>query len=226
MKLLAIDTSTEACSAALLVDDDIQERYQLAPRLHAELILPMCESLLNEAGLSVNQLDGIAFGRGPGAFTGVRIATGVVQGIAWAAELPVLPISSLAAMSLHAMQQHNCTHVAAAFDARMSEVYWGCYVQEGDDVGLVGEECVIAPDKVILPADQANWFAAGTGWRSYNEALMNSVGEAISGTDADIYPHAAAVARLGVAAFNRNEQLPAGQALPVYLRDKVAEKSS
>lgn len=224
MKLLAIDTSTEACSAALLIDGDVRERFQIAPRLHAELILPMCDSLLDEAGLAIGQLDGIAFGRGPGAFTGVRIAAGVVQGMAWAADLPVVPISSLAAMSLYAMQQHACTHVAAAIDARMGEVYWACYAQEGEAVCLVDEECVIAPDKVSLPAGATSWFAAGTGWGSYREVLMDAVGTAISSTDIEVYPHAAAVARLGAVAFTQNEQRPAEQALPVYLRDKVAEK--
>ena len=111
MKLLALDTATEACSAAVWVDGAVLERYELAPRRHAALILPMIEAVLAEAGLSPPQLDAIAFGRGPGAFTGVRIAVGIVQGIAFAADLPVIPISTLAALALGAEQELSLIHI-------------------------------------------------------------------------------------------------------------------
>jgi tRNA threonylcarbamoyladenosine biosynthesis protein TsaB len=127
MKLLALDTATEACSAAVWVDGTVLERYELAPRRHAALILPMIEAVLAEANLSPLQLDAIAFGRGPGAFTGVRIAVGIAQGIAFAADLPVIPISTLAALALGAAQETGYSRIAAALDARMGEVYWGVY---------------------------------------------------------------------------------------------------
>ena len=123
MKILALDTSTEACSAALLIDTEIHQRYEVAPREHGALILPMIETLLSEAGCAPTQLDALAFGRGPGAFVGVRIATGVAQGIAFAADLPVIPVSSLAAMA----QSVEHGNVYSAIDARMNEVYWGAY---------------------------------------------------------------------------------------------------
>lgn len=226
MKLLAIDTSTEACSAALLVDNDISSFFEIAPRRHAELILPMCEGLLNEAGLAVSQLDGLGFGRGPGAFTGVRIATGIVQGMAWSADLPVLPVSSLAALALSAIQRHACEQVAVAMDARMNEVYWACYRRKGDEIELAGEECVVSPSAVMLPQAEGKWFGVGTGWSAYADLLQNTVGEHIESIEAEQYPHAESIARLAAMAFERNEQVPAEQAIPVYLRDKVADKKA
>ncbi|HED40783.1 MAG TPA: tRNA (adenosine(37)-N6)-threonylcarbamoyltransferase complex dimerization subunit type 1 TsaB, partial [Chromatiales bacterium] len=143
MKLLAIDTATEACSAALSINGEISERYEIAPRQHATLILPMIDSLLSEAGITLAQMDAIAFGRGPGAFTGVRIGVGVVQGLAFSIERPVVPVSSLAAMAYGAMAKFNATNVLAGIDARMGEVYWGAY-QRSSDGGMreVGEESV------------------------------------------------------------------------------------
>ena len=123
MKLLALDTATEACSAAVLADGEVLERYELAPRRHAALILPMIESVLAEAGLEISQLDAIAVGRGPGAFTGVRIAIGIAQGIAFAADLPVALVSTLAALALGTARDTGATRIAAALDARMGEIY-------------------------------------------------------------------------------------------------------
>ena len=133
MKLLALDTATEACSAAVWVDGGVAERYLLAPRRHAALIMPMIEDVLAEAGLGVGHLDAIAFGRGPGAFTGIRIAVGITQGIAFAADVPVVPISTLAALALGAAREFEQTHIATALDARMGEIYWGVYRVDGDD---------------------------------------------------------------------------------------------
>ena len=132
-KLLAIDTSTEACSAALGIGGDVRERYEFAPRQHAELILPMVDALLAEGQIKLKDLDGLAFGRGPGAFTGVRIATGVIQGLAFGAGLPVVPVSSLAALAQGAAPGHSS--IMSAFDARMGEVYWGAFAV--DKQGLV-----------------------------------------------------------------------------------------
>ena len=145
MKLLAIDTATEACSAALYIDGNILEKYEVAPRQHAELILPMIDALLAEAELELASLDGLAFGRGPGAFTGVRIATGIVQGLAFASDLPVVPVSTLAAMAQGAANQSNT--ILSAIDARMGEIYWAIFTV-GDD-GLVkpqSDEQVTKPE--------------------------------------------------------------------------------
>lgn len=223
MKLLALDTSTEACSAAVLVDDEVIERYEFAPRRHTALILPMIDAVLAEAELRIEQLDGLAFGRGPGAFTGVRIATGVVQGIAFAADLPVMPISTLAAMARETMYEHNITHVAVALDARMKEVYWGVYKAGADGgVVLVGEERVCAPDSIPVSDDEnQEWFGAGSGWVPHVDLLQQRF--RVKQWWGDCYPRAGDIAMLGALAYQRGEMVPAEQALPIYLRDKVTQ---
>lgn len=220
MKLLALDTATEACSAAMWVDGAVLERYELAPRRHAVLILPMIESVLAEAGLSVRQLDAIAVGRGPGAFTGVRIAVGVAQGIAFAADLPVAPVSTLAALALGAAQATGQARVAAALDARMGEVYWSLYAVVGEDAELLGEERVCAPETVAAPPGQ--WFGAGSGWVAYAETLAQRL--TVSGWRGDCYPHAGDIARLAAVPSRRSAWVAAERALPVYLRNEVAAK--
>ena len=133
--LLALDTATEACSVALLHDGKVTSHYEVIPRLHAQKLLPMIQTLLADAGVELSAVDAIAFGRGPGAFTGVRIAIGVVQGLAFALERPVLPISNLAVLAQRAHREHGATQVAAAIDARMDEVYWGCYREDAGGAG-------------------------------------------------------------------------------------------
>ncbi len=127
MKLLAIDTAGEACSAALYIEGAVQERFELASRRQSELILPMMEELLAEAELGLTQLDCLAFGCGPGAFTGLRIATGVIQAAAFASDLPVAPVSTLAGLAQGQFRQKGHRHLLPCFDARMQEVYWGAY---------------------------------------------------------------------------------------------------
>ena len=136
--LLALDTATEACSVALLHDGRVLSHYEVIPRMHAQRLLPMIKDLLAEAGVALSAVDGIAFGRGPGAFTGVRIAIGVVQGLAFALERPVLPVSTLAVLAQRALREQGAQQVAAAIDARMDEVYWGCYRAEQGEMRLVG----------------------------------------------------------------------------------------
>lgn len=220
--LLAIETSTPACSAALSVDGEVIERYALAPRQHATLMLPMIESLLLEAGLTVRQLDAIAFGRGPGSFTGVRIAASMVQGIAFAADLPVVPVSTLAALALGGMREASLPRMMAAMDARKSEIYWGCYTQTGGNViALQGSECVCTPDAVPECAQQ-EWVGVGSGWGAYGEPLMQRLGERVVRLLPDLEPRAADVARLGVHEFHQGVRLGADEAVPVYLRNNVA----
>jgi len=225
LKLLAIDTSTEACSAALYVDGETRHKHVIAPRRHTDLILPMLEDLLNEAGLSLQALDGLAFGRGPGAFTGVRIAAGVIQGIALATGLPVAPVSSMAAMALQMHRQYATEHVLIAIDARMGEVYSSAYrcLKDGQ-VQELSQERVCRPEQVNVPQVQGQqWTGAGTGWASYRDALAQSMAEGIR-IIPDIYPDAIDVALLGMRLLEMGGGVAADQALPVYVRDQVAQR--
>lgn len=226
MKLLAIDTATEACSAAIYIDGEIVQRYRIAPREHSHIILPMIEELLVDTGCSLSAMNAIAFGRGPGSFMGVRIAAGVTQGIAFAHDLPVVPVSTLAAIAQTAHMQTQAEKVLAAIDARMNEVYWGVY--ELSDSGLMqpdGEECVIPPGH-LSAQHGTGWTAAGTGWSSYRDELETTIGKhAITTVIDDCFPTAAAIATLGMAGFDAGNHVTASQAVPVYLRDNVAKKS-
>ena len=222
-KLLAIETSTPACSAALWAGEEVVERYALAPRQHAALMLPMIESLLLEADISVAQLDAIAFGCGPGSFTGVRIAASVVQGIAFAADLPVVPVSTLAALALGGMRVTGGEQLMAALDARKAEVYWGCYKREGNGaVALLGSECVCAPADVPCP-DGSDWVGTGSGWEACGDELMKRTGGQVVRVLPDFEPHAADVAVLGSHAYRQGKTVSPEAAVPVYLRNNVAE---
>jgi len=226
VKLLALDTATEACSAALYVDGNIIQRYQLAPREHTGLILQMLDDCLAEGGLSLSGLDALAFGRGPGSFMGLRIAAGVVQGISLAHDLPIVPVSTLESIAHIQMQQHGALRVLAAIDARMSEVYWGAFINKAGTPILQAEEMVVSPDQVPLP-DSQGWSGAGTGWGSYAEVLNQRLGDRLSSSVAEVYPSAASIAQLAVAKLASGETgVDASQAIPVYLRDQVAKKAA
>ena len=217
--LLALDTATEACSVALLHDGKVWSHYEVIPRLHAQRLLPMIKDLLAEGGIALSALDGIAFGRGPGAFTGVRIAIGVVQGLAFALDRPVLPVSNLAVLAQRAMREHGAQQVASAIDARMDEVYWGCYRAEQGEMRLAGVEAVLPPEQASLPRDASgDWFGAGTGWGTFAARIPLVV----VGQEPNMLPHALDLLALAQFAWARGEALPADQAQPVYLRDKVA----
>lgn len=221
MKLLAIDTSEDACSAALSIDDAVSERFELAPRRHSELILPMMEDLLVAAGLGLAELDALAFARGPGSFTGVRIAASIIQGSALGAGLPVVPVSSLQALAQGARRQCGATRVLSALDARMHEVYWGAYrVDAGGIMRPLIDETVCAPSRVPVP-DGDGWTAVGSGWKPYAEALgSRCVVEGVLQGDALV--HAQDVAVVARALFAEGVAVKAEQALPVYLRNEVA----
>ncbi len=217
--LLALDTATEACSVALLHNEHVFSRYAVIPRLHAQSILPMISEVLAEAGIAKSAVDAIAFGRGPGAFTGLRIAVGVVQGLAFALERPVLPVSNLAAIAQRAYREHGAEQIAVAVDARMHEVYWGCYQVEDGEVCLQGVEAVLAPERAALPEGaQGQWFAAGTGWQAYAESLALPV----YGADKQLLPHAEDILTLALSMWQRGEAVTAQEAQPIYLRDQVA----
>ena len=224
LKLLALDTSTEACSAALSIDGVITQKYRLAPREHTHLILGMIENLLEDAGLKSSEIDVMAFGRGPGSFMGVRVAAGVVQGIAFAHSIPVVPVSTLAALASVAMEETGKTQVLAAIDARMKEVYWGAYHQnEAGQIVLQAEECVVAPDKAPIPAT-GDWVTAGTGWASYGDIMKPVLGERCIGCLDECFPSAEAVAKLALLSYENGAAVSAAEAVPVYLRDNVASK--
>jgi len=233
MKLLALDTSAAGCSAALWLGSTeaglAYERFEIAPRGHTRLLMPMVRGLLQEHGLAPADLDAVAFACGPGSFTGLRIATGVVQGLAWGLNIPVIPVSSLAAVALDALTQADATQgqrVAVAFDARMGEVYWGCYqLLDGAPV-LLGKERVCAPSALAMEAadssaGDAGWLGAGSGW-ALSEQMPEAVTSALVALPSiDLVPRAACVARLAAKQFAAGAGVSAQQAQPVYLRDEV-----
>jgi tRNA threonylcarbamoyladenosine biosynthesis protein TsaB len=220
-RLLAIDTSGETCSAALLYGADVVQKLEFAPRRHGDLILGMMARLLAEAGLTLSALDALAFGRGPGSFTGVRIATAVVQGAAFGAGLGVIGVSNLAALAQGQYRFSGHRRILTALDARMGELYWGCYVV-GDE-GLVeqaGPELVVSPVAVPLPQGTA-WYGAGSGFGAYAGELGRVLGRSLIGTNPGRTCEAADIARLAEAALGRGEAVAPELALPVYLRDRV-----
>lgn len=220
MNLLAIETATEACSVALVHGETVFARSELAPRRHAERALPMADDLLAEAGLSRHALHGIAVGRGPGAFTGVRLAVSLAQGMAMALDVPVVTISSLAALALEAPEDDAA--ILAVIDARMGEIYAASYRRD-DNGGLIAldAERVCTADSLQLP--QANaWHVVGTGWTTYASALREKLGPALRSADGARYPQARHVATLAVGEFKAGKAHAPELALPVYLRDKVA----
>ncbi|PID45810.1 MAG: tRNA (adenosine(37)-N6)-threonylcarbamoyltransferase complex dimerization subunit type 1 TsaB [Proteobacteria bacterium] len=225
MKILAIETATEACSAAIYKDGEIFHRYELAPRQHTQLILPMMDAVLAEASVDRSDLDAIAFGRGPGAFTGVRIAVGIAQGLALALDKPLIGISTLAAMAQQVLDTHNVDELRLipAIDARMNEVYWGCYTSQQGEVALQGEEYVASPE-VLLQQSSEKACVLGSGWEMYHAAVFDTSPPWIQQTVKNIFPSAYYVAKLAASAYLRGEQMDAADAEPVYLRNNVAKK--
>lgn len=223
MKLLALDTSTEACSVSLAIDAHRVDRYLELGRGHAEHILPMVQSVLSEAGIGLRALDAIAFGRGPGGFTGVRLAASVVQGLAFGANLGVVPVSTLAAV---ARRVHDLVpraeRILVANDARMREVYWAHFAG-GAAVPPLGGEHVSAPTQVELPqvGPGMMWVGAGRGFRAWPELAARSAAAGAS-VHADLLPRAAEILELARPAVESGQVLDPVEALPVYVRDLVA----
>lgn len=180
----------------------------------------MLDEILVDAGLTLGQLDVLAFGRGPGLFTGLRIGTGVAQGLAFGVDLPVVPVSSLAALA----QGQDGDRLLTAFDARMAQVYWGAYVRNAQGmVELTGHECVVAPQNAPLP-QTGNWLGVGSGWDQYADTLVARLGSRLAGWRRNCYPLARHVAQLGLVGFVDGHAVAPEQALPVYIRDEVARK--
>lgn len=224
LKILAVDTATEACSAALLVGDKLFSRWEEAPRDHTRKILPMVQAVLEDAGISLSDLDAIAFGRGPGSFTGVRIGISVAQGLAFGAGVPLIGISTLAAMAQGAYRLDGAQQVLTAIDARMNEVYFGRYELIDGRMQLVGDEVVSEPAALVdARGKQAGPVTCvGTGFETYGETLSGLADElAVSQVR---FPAAEDMLPLACAAWLAGEAVPVEQATPVYLRDKVTWK--
>jgi len=223
MNLIAFETSTEALSVALSIDGQVRERFELAPRRHAELALPWAEELLADAGVKRSQLDAIAVGRGPGAFTGVRLAIALAQGIAFALDRPVVAVSTLAALAMRAgATGANASRVLAAIDARMGEVYSAAFDLRDGDAFALSEESVGPPDNVMVPGEEGGWIGVGTGFGAAENALSQRLASRFVSVDATQLPHAADVARLAAKAFARGEAVSAERIEPAYLRNNVA----
>ena len=242
MRILALETSTEYCSCALSINGETRASHVLAGQSHSDLLLPAVARLMAQAGLAFSQLDAIAFGAGPGSFTGLRIACGAAQGLAFAHDLPVVAVASTEALAEGAARGHAATQVIAAFDARMGELYLAAYewvggqgvgvgagagADAGDGVGGADADWreLLAPQLArpdglpALPARTA-WFGAGSGFAAYGAALLARY--APLQIDAACVPHAAAVAAIGARRAARGETVAAEHAAPLYVRDKVA----
>ena len=231
MKILAIETSTEACSAALLTDNQLFSRFELAPREHTKLIIPMMDELLAEAEINLKAIDAIAFGQGPGAFTGLRIATGVAQGVALAIDKPLIGISTLEALAWQVRTEaNNGQKIITALDARMGELYWAIYqkdAQKPDMLIPLDEEQVSKPRQLLncIVAEPDKLIATGIGWSAYKEALLTpQTLDKITLMDKPL-PSAAAIAELALPKLQANLGVPAEAAQPVYIRDNVAVKT-
>lgn len=218
MKLLAFETATEACSVAVYVDGEIIERHEVAPRLHAEYALPWAEALLAQAGITRAQLDVIAISRGPGAFTGVRLAIALAQGIALALDRPVVAVSTLQVLALQAGPHR----ALAAIDARMGEVYAGAFEPSPEGPRLLGLESVSAPEAVSIPGAEDGWHGIGTGFGAGGGRLQQALEARLGQVDAAALPRASDVARLAVMAHARGEAVAPDRVEPAYLRNNVA----
>jgi len=217
--LLIIDTSTEACSVAFVKNEKVFFKQDVTPRSHTKMVLPMVDSLLIESESSINDIDAIAWGRGPGSFTGVRIGTGIMQGLALGANKPVIGISTLAAMAQQAIDELNAQQIIAAIDARMGEVYWGIFNNIDGLATLVDVEMVIKPE--IINRDILNdelYVGVGTAWEIYPE--LTELGD-ISIAESILYPSSKAMVPLALAAWNNGDSMDVDEASPVYVRDTV-----
>jgi tRNA threonylcarbamoyladenosine biosynthesis protein TsaB len=220
MKILAFDTSTHWLSVAYGAGETWCVRAEAAGQAHSERLLPLVHAVLAEAGCSLRSLDGIAFGAGPGSFTGVRIACGVAQGLALGADLPLVPVSTLEALAQAAWREHAATHVFACLDARMREVYVAAYVRDDGCWSETLAPAVLKPDAVTSPPrGRAPWLGVGGGFAAY-PSLQTQL--ALERVDADAVPDARAVGELAQPHFAAGDGVAAAHALPLYVRHRVA----
>ena len=221
VNLLALDTSTEYLSLALLKGDKTFTFDLNAGQTHSQIILPQLQTLLNEANLQLNMLQGIAFGAGPGSFTGVRIAAGVAQGLGFGANLPVVSICTLLALA----EASGAAKVIACLDARMGEVYHAAYAKVGGEWQTIIEPGLYKPEAV--PAVEGiDWIGAGSGWQTYAEKLGATYLGQLQDVQAQLLPSASAMLSLAQPIFARGEAKPASEAMPIYIRNRVALKTA
>jgi len=221
MRILALETSTEYCSVALWQDGAIVERSDLAVQKHSEMLIAMIDDLLQATGHKLHAMDGIAFGKGPGSFTGVRIACGAAQGLAFGASLPVAGICTLEALA----EASSKEKIIATLDARMGEIYHAAYEKRDGAWVTMSEPRLCKPeDAPLVPGD--DWFGAGSGFATHGAALSGRYAGQLQGSDGAAVPQAAAIAALGAAQFAQGRGQDAAEALPLYLRDKVALKTA
>lgn len=223
-KILGIETSAEACSIAVHCEGETRVFFEHAPRRHAELLLPAIKRLLDQAGMNLKNLDAIAFGRGPGSFTSLRIGIGVVQGLAWGAGLSVVPVSSLAAVAQFSVDNSSSglSSVCVATDARMQEVYTANFSCGADGiVALSGQERVCSSEQVTVPGEEP-FIAAGNGFERFPE--LDELAARAAESCPDVVPRAETICKLALHWLNQNDALPAGMAQPVYVRNNVATK--
>ncbi|CRL59723.1 tRNA (adenosine(37)-N6)-threonylcarbamoyltransferase complex dimerization subunit type 1 TsaB [Proteus vulgaris] len=225
LRILAIDTATESCSVAVWNEGVVASRFEISPREHTQKILPMVKSALEEANLTLQSLDVLAFGRGPGSFTGVRIGVGVAQGIALGAELPMIGISSLATMAEGVFRTTGIKQVLVAIDARMGEIYCAQYQRNDEGIWLGEEtEAVMKPEHFVeaLQSTTGTWAMAGTGWQAYTE-LKETLPFTVVETDITL-PAAQDMLPLAVIAWHEGKATRVEEAEPVYLRNEVTWK--
>lgn len=218
MRILALDTSTEWLSVAAGDGTAWHAHLERAGQANSQRILPVIDAVLAEAGWRLADLDGIAFGAGPGAFTGIRIACGIAQGLAFGADLPVVPVPTLLALAQRTWREHQATHVFACLDARMREVYVAFYTREANHWRTVREPTVEKPDVVVVPGDDS-WQGEGDGFAAY-PALATLPG--VTGAHADAVPTAQAIGELALPALAQGQGVSAANARPLYVRHRVA----
>ena len=216
MRLLAIETATEACSVALVAGEQCLQRVEIGSRIHAGVLLPWTAELLAEAGLAYADLDGVAVDRGPGGFTSLRLGLGVAQGIGMAHDAPIWPVSSLAALAHAARPSDFRGRMLAALDARMGEVYAGWFSFAKDRMHAIGDEVLCAPG-ALRPLDDGPFIAAGSAFSSYRAELLSALGDGLEGEPVDAWPTALAVADLAAGTTS----VAAHELEPTYLRDRV-----
>lgn len=232
MNILAFETSSFACSVALQNGDHVELRHEVVPMQQAQRILSTIKEVLDVCSLTVNDLDAVAYGNGPGSFTGIRIANTVAQGLGFAANLPLIQISSLAALAQTAFIEQQKTHLLVSLDARMDQVYWAQYQIDQSDSGsrasarddglaeLIGKERLCVPGEVKIEkiAVDTKWFAVGDGWEKYGTELIESLGFQPEMLTSPLFPTAEAVLQLAIPKLNKKEWVEASAAIPAYLR--------
>ncbi len=217
-KILAVETATEYCSAALWLDGQITERCELAGQRHSTLLLPQCQQLLAEAGVAMSALDAVAFGSGPGSFTGVRIACSVAQGLAFGLDLPVIAISSLLALG-----RRDDVRVVTCQDARMGEVYYAAWHSTDDGWQAVISPVVCRADETPLPPGEG-WLGCGSGFVAYQDQLFARLGQQLTQVQTERFPHALRIAELAADDWRAGRVQDAALVAPLYVRDRVARK--